>query len=100
MSVYGLSGTVVPHLVQANSRLTQLSPPQAIACGPHVCQGIHYYSLIMIIGPQLGSPSVVLVLNTCGESRSSALGVGRSRSQKTFFGMPRLSQNRFSQKDL
>ena len=43
---------------------------------------------------------VVLVLNTCGESRSSAFGVGRLRSQKTFFGMPRLSQNRFSQNDL
>ena len=31
-------------------------PPQAIACGPHVRQGIHYYSLIVIISPQSGSP--------------------------------------------
>jgi len=57
MSVYGFSRTVVPHLLQANSRLTQWSPPQAIACGPHVRQIIHSYSLIMIISPQSGRPS-------------------------------------------
>jgi len=49
----------------------------------------------------IGKPvCVVLVLNTCGESKSSAFGVGLSRSQKTFFGMQQLSQNRFSQNDL
>jgi len=51
MPVYGLSRTVVPHLLQANSRPTSLGPPQALACGPHFRQGFHYYSLIMIIGP-------------------------------------------------
>jgi len=79
VSVYWLSRTVVPHLLQANCRLTTIEgPPQAIACGPHFRQGFHYYSLIMFVGLQSGKPvCVAFVLNTCGESSSGAFGVGR-----------------------
>ena len=58
MSVYGLSRTVVLHLLQANSRLTPLrAHHKLLLVAPTFFQGIHYYFLIMIIGPQSGSTS-------------------------------------------
>jgi len=88
MSVYGLSRTVVPHLLQANSRLTPGGPTSSYCLWPPRSPG---HSLLFVNYDHRSSirkpVCVVLVLNTCGESRSSAFGVGRSRSQKMFFGM-------------
>ena len=54
MSVYVLLRTVVSRWLRAKvdrhiDTIEGLS--QVITCGPHVWQGIHYYTLIMIIGP-------------------------------------------------
>jgi len=51
MSVYVLLRTVVPRLLRAKVDRHNEGLPQVITCGPHVCQDIHYYTLIMIIGP-------------------------------------------------
>ena len=97
MSVYGLSRTVVPHLLQANCRLTPLRAHHKQLLVAPTCQGFHYYSLIMIVGLQSGKPVCVpFVLNTCGESSSGAFGVGRRpTSRRTNFP----TQNSFSQND-
>ena len=97
VSVYGLSRTVVPHLLQANCRLTPLRAHHKQLLVAPTCQGFHYYSLIMIVGLQSGKPVCVpFVLNTCGESSSGAFGVGRRpTSRRTNFS----TQNSFSQND-
>jgi len=49
VSVYGLSRTVVPHLLQANCRLTPLRAHHKQLLVAPTRQGFHYYSLIMIV---------------------------------------------------